>query len=135
MATPWSSSTAYSPGNIVLYNGLEYIRSCFPGTPTTGTPPTDEMSTDTYGTDIRTWTLYYQSYRQSGFFKLSLITTTLALTLVLFWLTTVLKLKVSEDEARVLRTDNCFTIDEELSELKLSVFKFISNKYDEVVEL
>ena len=52
-----------------------------------------------------------------------------------FCLTNVLKLKISEDEARVCKTDICFTIDEELSELKLVVFKFISNKYDEVVEL
>jgi len=70
MATPWSSSTAYSPGNIVLYNGLEYVRSRFPEAPTAGTPPTEEMSVDDYDTDIRTWTLNQITYGDGGgFFK------------------------------------------------------------------
>lgn len=60
MATPWNSATAYSPGAVVSYNGLEYVRSKFPVTATSGTPPNEEMSVDTYGVDIRTWTLNFQ---------------------------------------------------------------------------
>ena len=52
-----------------------------------------------------------------------------------FWLIIGLKLKISEDEARACKTENWFVFDEEFEELKLAVFKFISNKYDEVVEL
>ena len=57
MALPWDSSTVYSPDTIVLYNGLEYIRSGYPETPTSGTPPNEEMSTDPLGDPIRTWIL------------------------------------------------------------------------------
>lgn len=57
MASAWSSSTAYSPGAVVSYNGLEYLRSQFPASPTTGTPPDQEMSVDSKGDDIRTWTI------------------------------------------------------------------------------
>lgn len=41
----------------VLYNGLEYERSNYPETPTSGTPPNEEMSTDPLGDPIRTWIL------------------------------------------------------------------------------
>lgn len=57
MADPWESGTEYVPNDVVSYNGLEYIRSFYPETGTSGTPPTDEMSTDPNGDDIRTWTL------------------------------------------------------------------------------
>jgi hypothetical protein len=57
MASAWSSSTAYSAGAIVSYNGLIYLRSPFPASPTSGTPPNQEMSVDSKGDDIRTWTI------------------------------------------------------------------------------
>ena len=57
MALPWDSSTAYSFGAVVAYNGLDYFRSNFPATATTGTPPNEEMSTDDLGDPIRTWTI------------------------------------------------------------------------------
>lgn len=57
MALPWDSGTAYSFGAVVAYNGLDYFRSNFPATATTGTPPNEEMSTDDLGDPIRTWTL------------------------------------------------------------------------------
>lgn len=41
----------------VLYNGLEYERSNYPETPTSGTPPNEEMSTDPLDDPIRTWIL------------------------------------------------------------------------------
>ena len=57
MALPWDSSTVYSPAMTVLYNGLEYERSNYPETPTSGTPPNEEMSTDPLDDPIRTWIL------------------------------------------------------------------------------
>lgn len=57
MATPWNSSTAYSPNAVVSYNGFVYVRSRYPITATTGTPPDQEMGVDDSGFPIRTWTL------------------------------------------------------------------------------
>ena len=58
MADPWNSATAYGNGSIVSYNGLDYFRSNFPPTQTSGTPPNEEMSVDPKGDPIRTWTLW-----------------------------------------------------------------------------
>jgi hypothetical protein len=57
MATPWSNSTSYSPGAVVSYKGLEYIRSQYPDTATSGTAPNVETSVDPNGDTIRTWRL------------------------------------------------------------------------------
>jgi hypothetical protein len=57
MANPWNPSTAYSPFAVVSYNGLDYVRSNYPPSATSGTPPNEEMSVDDYGVSIRTWTL------------------------------------------------------------------------------
>jgi hypothetical protein len=62
MATPWNSGTAYSPGAVVSYNGLEYVRSVYPLTATSGTPPNEELGTDPKGDSIRTWTLRAGDY-------------------------------------------------------------------------
>lgn len=62
MATPWNSGTAYSPGAVVSYNGLEYVRSIYPITATSGTPPNEEMGVDQKGDAIRTWTLLAGEY-------------------------------------------------------------------------
>ena len=76
MATPWKSATAYSPGSIVSYNGLDYVRSQYPNTATSGTPPNEEMSVDTFGVDIRTWTILVSEYDfyaptfQTNYFRL-----------------------------------------------------------------
>lgn len=58
MFDPWDSATEYGPGAIVSYNGLDYSRSNFPSTQTSGTPPNEEMSVDPKGDPIRTWTLW-----------------------------------------------------------------------------
>lgn len=57
MAAPWNSSTAYSLGAQVSYNGLIYERSQYPYAATSGTAPNLEMSVDDKGVDIRTWML------------------------------------------------------------------------------
>jgi hypothetical protein len=62
MATPWNSGTAYSPGAVVSYNGLEYVRSIYPPAATSGTPPNEEMGVDQKGDAIRTWTLLAGDY-------------------------------------------------------------------------
>lgn len=57
MAAPWNSSTSYSFGTQVSYNGLIYVRSQYPYAATSGTAPNLEMSVDDKGVDIRTWIL------------------------------------------------------------------------------
>ena len=49
----------------MTYNGLNYVRSEYPLSPTAGTPPNQEMGTDPAGVPIRTWTLYYL-YTETG---------------------------------------------------------------------
>jgi hypothetical protein len=76
MADPWNSSTAYSPFAVVSYNGLDYVRSIYPPTATSGTPPNEEMSVDDYGVSIRTWTLkdsfnpFFVFVQESFYFRL-----------------------------------------------------------------
>lgn len=53
----WSDASTYSPGEIVTYQGLTYIRSFYPPTPTGGINPKEELSTDPKGNSIRTWEL------------------------------------------------------------------------------
>lgn len=53
----WKDSSTYSPGDIVTYEGLTYVRSSYPPTPTGGTNPKEELSTDPKGNSIRTWEL------------------------------------------------------------------------------
>lgn len=53
----WDISTQYSPGNIVTYNGLTYLRSIYPSSPTSGENPYDQMSVDPLDEPIRSWEL------------------------------------------------------------------------------
>jgi len=57
----WNPSLTYSPGAIVTYGGLTYVRSYFPAGATGGTNPKEELSTDTFGQEIRTWILDVKS--------------------------------------------------------------------------
>ena len=70
MATPWSSSTAYSPNAVVSYKGLDYIRSKYPPTATTGTAPNVETSVDPNNDTIRTWSLNTPLFDPSPLLKL-----------------------------------------------------------------
>ena len=57
MPETWDEAMEYLPLDRVLWNGLEYQRSQYPDSGTTGTSPDEEMSTDPNGDPIRTWML------------------------------------------------------------------------------
>ena len=53
----WNPTTSYAPGANVSYLGLNYVRSIYPISATSGTNPREEMGTDPKGDAIRTWLL------------------------------------------------------------------------------
>ena len=63
----WNPGTSYGPGSFVTYDGLDYLRSAFPITPTSGTSPKVEMGTDSNGDPIRTWELRTSGRRTDSF--------------------------------------------------------------------